>query len=122
MLLHLVERIALALTLGPPRGELVVELRPILLPILVIIAVERRDLAGAPAVIIAVAIAIAFVALVVIALVVAVVGLAAALGVLVAEPAADLVARARQETALVIIIALRLATIVASALLPAAGL
>jgi len=118
MLLHLVERRALRLPLRAEGREFILEARAVFLTIFVVVAVERGDLARTPIVIIAVAVRTAL--LLVVALVIAAVSLAATLGVLVAEPAADLVARAGEEAAIVIVIALRLAAVIGAAIAMAA--
>ena len=100
MFLDTVQQVALTLAFGAEAAELVVELGLVLLAIFVIVAVERRDLLIAPAVIVVVACgrgtAVATLVL-----------LAAALGILVAEPRADLVAGAGDEAAIVVAVALR---------------
>ena len=101
MLADVSEQVALALPRRAPAREFILEFRPVLAPIFVIVTVERGDLARAPAVIVAVAMVGAA------TLVEALVIVAPPLGFLVAEPRADLVAGTLEEAAILLIMALR---------------
>jgi len=104
MLLDRVQRIALGLARRTPCAELIVEFRPVLATIFVVIPVERLDLTPPPAVIIVVPI-------VVVAIVHARIIFATAFGILITEPRPDFITRAREEAAIVVIVALRLPAI-----------
>ena len=99
VLLDLAELIALALTARTPCREFILELRPVLAAIFVVIAIERGNLTAAPNMVVAVAVVARTLAIR--ALVVARISLAAAFGLVVAEPRSNLIARARHETTIV---------------------
>ena len=113
MLGHLQQQTPLRLAFVAPAAELVLEPRPVLAAIFVIVAVERRDLVAPPAVIVVVA-GIGAVPAPPFALVVTRIHLATAFGFVVAEPGADFVARAFEESAIFMAIAPGRAALVAT--------